>query len=212
MITHKLAAQLSAGLEQLEIHLPIDQQRKLLVYLDLLQRWNRSYNLTAIRDPQAMISQILLDALVALEQISAGPVLDVGTGAGIPGLPLAIACPALDFTLLDSNGKKTRFVKQAVMELEIPNVDVVQSRVEAYQPQTRFATIVSRAYSDLSKLVISTSHLLQENSIWLAWKGEHIDAELTTVAGCAQVLAVIPIQLPGVSRTRYLVRLKRLAG
>ena len=203
---------LTAGLNQLSLELKDGQQQSLLAYLDLLQKWNQSYNLTAIRNPHAMVNELVLDALVALPQISLGPILDVGTGAGLPGIPLAIARPDLSFTLLDSNGKKIRFIKQVVIELQIRNVDVVQSRVEDFEPKAGFAMIVSRAYADMSKLVTSTVHLLLEKGEWLAWKGELIDAELAAVKNCAQVEEIIPVQIPGVAAPRHLVRLKHLAG
>jgi 16S rRNA (guanine527-N7)-methyltransferase len=209
---NNLQENLSAGLQQLDIQLDSGQQQKLLAFLNLLQKWNRSFNLTAIREPQAMISELLLDALVALPQLSQGPILDVGTGAGLPGVPLAIARPDLAFTLLDSNGKKIRFIKQVVIELQIANVDVVQSRIEAFQPAEHFATVISRAYADISKLVTSTSHLLMKDGFWLAWKGELNDAELTKARQYAQVDEVFPVQLPGVSRPRHLVKLKHLQG
>jgi 16S rRNA (guanine527-N7)-methyltransferase len=210
--SNNLQAELYAGLQKLEIQLESGQQQKLLAFLDLLQKWNSSFNLTAIRKPAAMVSELLLDALVALPQLSQGPILDVGTGAGLPGLPLSIARPDLAFCLLDSNGKKIRFIKQVVIELQIDNVDVVQSRIEAFQPAGQFATVISRAYADMSKLVTSTSHLLMKDGFWLAWKGELNDAELTRARKHAQVDAVIPVQIPGVSRPRHLVRLKQLQG
>jgi len=205
-----LELQLAAGLEQLDIVLKDSQQQSLLAYLSLLQKWNQSYNLTAIRDPAEMVSQLLLDALVALPFIDRGPILDVGTGAGLPGVPLAIARPDLSFTLLDSNGKKIRFINQVVIELQITNLDVVQSRVEDFQADESFAIVVSRAYADMAKLITSTSHLLLKDGEWLAWKGGLIDAELTAVKQYAQVEAIIPVQLPGVSGARHLVRLKNL--
>lgn len=211
-VGNNLKAHLAAGLSQLEISLDTGQQQQLLAFVALLQKWNRSFNLTAIRQPNAMVDELLLDALVAMPYLSQGPILDVGTGAGLPGLPLAISCPDLRFVLLDSNGKKIRFIKQVLIELQIANVDVVQSRIEAFQPAARFATIISRAYADMSKLVSSTLHLLEENGCWLAWKGELSDAELIAVQQHAQVDTVMPVQLPGVSRPRHLVKLKHLAG
>ena len=210
--TNPLSSRLAAGLTQLGLPLEEGQQQKLLAFVDLLQKWNRKFNLTAIRDPLAMVNQLLLDALAAIPYITRGPVLDVGTGAGLPGLPLAMACPNLAFTLLDSNGKKIRFIKQVLIELQIDNVDVVQSRVEAFQPAAPFATIVSRAYADMGKLVNSTSHLLSREGYWLAWKGELNNAELLQAEQDAQVDAVIPLKIPGVSRPRHLVKLRHLAG
>lgn len=212
MTTNDFALQLTAGLEQFNLAVTDSQQTSLLAYLYLLQKWNQAYNLTAIRNSGDMVSQLLLDALVAIPWLRQSPVLDVGTGAGLPGIPLAITNPDISFTLLDSNGKKIRFIKQVVIELQISNVDVVQSRVEAFQPDECFAMVISRAYADMAMLVTSTSHLLTENGEWLAWKGELVDAELTAVRQHAQVEEVIPVQLPGVTGARHLVRLKHLAG
>ncbi len=208
MLSKELELQLTAGLEQLDIVLTDSQQPLLLAYLSLLLKWNQSYNLTAIREPHDMVNQLLLDALVALPYLSSGPILDVGTGAGLPGVPLAIARPDLSFTLLDSNGKKIRFIKQVMIELQITNLDVVQSRVEDFQTDECFSIVVSRAYAGLAKLITSTSHLLLKNGEWLAWKGELIDAELVTVR--QQVEEIVPVQLPGVAVPRHLVRLKKL--
>jgi len=202
-----LEAQLASGLHQLGLEIADEQQHALLTYLDLLRTWNRRFNLTAIRDPGAMVSQHLLDALVALPRVTSGPVLDVGSGAGLPGLPLAIARPELRFTLLDSNGKKVRFIKQVMISLQLANVDVVQSRVENYQAAQPYALIVSRAFSSLAQLVRLSRHLLAPGGQWLAWKGELAPTEVQALVGLAQVEEVIPVSLPGVATSRQLVRL-----
>jgi len=194
-------------LHQLGLEIADEQQHALLTYLDLLRTWNRRFNLTAIRDPGAMVSQHLLDALVALPRVTSGPVLDVGSGAGLPGLPLAIARPELRFTLLDSNGKKVRFIKQVMISLQLANVDVVQSRVENYQAAQPYALIVSRAFSSLAQLVRLSRHLLAPGGQWLAWKGELAPTEVQALVGLAQVEEVIPVSLPGVATSRQLVRL-----
>jgi len=203
----ELASLLQAGLHSLKLDVPAAQQQALLAYIDLLSSWNKSFNLTAIRDPRQMINQHVLDALTALPYVSHGPVLDVGSGAGLPGIPLAITRPDLHFTLLDSNGKKVRFIKQVVITLQLANVDVVQSRVENYQPATAFSLIVSRAFSSLEQLVRLTRHLLVTDGEWLAWKGRLDDPELRAVEKLASVRETIPIQLPKVSSARQLVRM-----
>lgn len=184
------------------------QQHALLAYIELLAGWNKSFNLTAIREPREMVSQHLLDALVALPYVNRGPVLDVGSGAGLPGIPLAITRPDLHFTLLDSNGKKIRFIKQVVITLQLANVDVVQSRVETYQPPAPFALIVSRAFASLAQFIRLTRHLLAPGGEWLAWKGELEEPELQAVSALAQLVDSIAVQLPGVSAKRQLVRLR----
>ena len=206
--TKGFATQLAEKLAQCQIHLQAQQTDKLVAYLQLLQKWNASYNLTAIHESR-WVTELLLDALVALPYISAGPVLDVGSGAGVPAIPLAIALPAVHFTLLDSNGKKTRFIKQVVMDLQIPNVDVVQSRVEDYAAPAGFAVITSRAFTALDQFVSMTAHLLQEKGEWLAWKGENLRAELDNLPTAIEREQTIPVSLPETTGQRYLVRLKK---
>src|SRR5690242_7700037 len=135
---------LAPGLKAMGLSLPAGGEEKLLRYVELLERWNQAYNLTAVRDPGEMVPKHLLDSLAVLPFVAKGPVADVGTGAGLPGIPLAVARPDLKFTLIDSNGKKTRFVTQAVAELKLGNVAVVQSRAEAHRPAVPYALVLSR--------------------------------------------------------------------
>ncbi|MES9900483.1 MAG: 16S rRNA (guanine(527)-N(7))-methyltransferase RsmG [Sedimenticola sp.] len=163
--------QLTAGLKAMGIELSEEQHQKLLNYLALLVKWNRAFNLTAIRDPKEMVSRQLLDALSILHLVQGSRVLDVGTGPGLPGIPLAIVLPGVWFTLLDSNGKKTRFVQQSIGTLGLRNVEVIQARVEAFHPQQGYDTITSRAFASLPKMVQLTSHLLADGGQYLAMKG-----------------------------------------
>jgi 16S rRNA (guanine527-N7)-methyltransferase len=164
--------QLAAGLQQMGIALDAAQQRRLLAYLALLQKWNRVFNLTAVRDPAQMVSRQLLDSLSILPWIHGYRVLDVGTGAGLPGIPLAIALPDVAFTLLDANGKKTRFVQQAAAELGLGNVSVVHGRIEALRDAEGFDVITSRAFASLADFLNATLHLLADGGRWLAMKGQ----------------------------------------
>lgn len=198
------AQSLSTGLAAIGCELAPAIQQQLLEFHALLVKWNQAYNLTGIRDPGAMISQLILDALVALPLIDRGPVIDVGTGAGLPGLPLAIARPDIAFTLIDSNGKKTRFINQVVTMLQLPNVDVIQSRVEAYTPVVKAHWVISRAFSELAKFIDMTSHLLATDGQWLAWKGEPT-AELAAVSHNTELRQRIPVDLPGIDAARCLV-------
>ncbi|MEJ1421620.1 MAG: 16S rRNA (guanine(527)-N(7))-methyltransferase RsmG [Candidatus Sedimenticola sp. (ex Thyasira tokunagai)] len=163
--------QLTDGLKVMGIELSEEQHQKLLNYLALLVKWNRAFNLTAIRDPKEMVSRQLLDALSILHLVKGSRVLDVGTGPGLPGIPLAIALPDVWFTLLDSNGKKTRFVQQSIGTLGLRNIEVIQARVEVFQPQQGYDTITSRAFASLPKMVQLTSHLLADGGQYLAMKG-----------------------------------------
>ncbi len=150
-------------------------------YLGLLNKWNQAYNLTAIRDIDSMVTKHLLDSLMILPWIKGNRILDVGTGPGLPGIPLALANPALQVTLLDSNGKKIRFLHEVKRALSLDNVDIIQTRVENYRIDLRFDTVTSRAFSDLQHMINCTHHLLQFDGIWLAMKGRQPDTELALI-------------------------------
>jgi 16S rRNA (guanine527-N7)-methyltransferase len=160
--------QLREGLGEMDLALSETMQRQLVDYLALLSKWNRAYNLTAVRDPARMVSRQLLDSLSILPWVRGPRVLDVGTGAGLPGIPLAIALPEPRFTLLDANGKKTRFVQQAVIELGLRNVEVAQARVEALEDARGFDTITSRAFSDVHRMLALTGDLRAPGGQWAA--------------------------------------------
>lgn len=169
---------LTKGLEELGLDLAINP---FMTYLLLLQKWNKTYNLTAIRDLDAMITRHLLDSLAILPWIKGERVLDIGSGAGFPGIPLALANTNLKLVLLDSNGKKTRFLEEIKRALGLSNVEVVQSRVENYHPSFDFDTLTSRAFSELEQMVKWTQHLISKNGIWLAMKGRRPETELTSI-------------------------------
>ncbi|KTD19544.1 16S rRNA (guanine(527)-N(7))-methyltransferase RsmG [Legionella londiniensis] len=166
---------LAKGLQELGLAMPLDA---LLTYLDLLYKWNQTYNLTAIRDSEAMASRHILDSLAIAPWVQGMRILDVGTGAGLPGIPLAIAFPEKHIVLLDSNGKKIRFLKEVKRLLRLDNVSIVNSRVETYHPALGFDTVVSRAFSDLQQMIRWTQHLLAPHGIWLAMKGRLPEGEL----------------------------------
>lgn len=201
------AAQLAVGLAEQKLSLSVQQQEQLLDYLGLLTKWNKAYNLTAVRDPQEMVSRQLLDSLSIASWVRGPRVLDVGTGAGLPGIPLAIALPELNFTLLDANGKKIRFLRQVLLELGLANVQVEQLRIEAFEPPAPFDTITSRAFASLVDFVACTGRLLADGGQWLAMKGPMAEAESEVVdAGLHR--EILPLCVPGESGTRHLVRLK----
>lgn len=153
-------------------------QEPLLQYLMLLNKWNLAYNLTAIRDLESMVSKHLLDSLAILPWVKGNRVLDVGTGAGLPGIPLALAKPTTQFVLLDSNGKKIRFLQEVKRTLGLKNVELVQIRAENYHPVPGFDTVMSRAFSSLEQMIQWTKHLVAEEGTWLAMKGIYPDEEL----------------------------------
>ncbi|MCW8901296.1 MAG: 16S rRNA (guanine(527)-N(7))-methyltransferase RsmG [Gammaproteobacteria bacterium] len=201
---------LSKGLRQLNLAQPIDdkQQSSLIQYVDLLNKWNKTYNLTAVRKPDQMVTRHIIDSLSICPYLRGKHILDVGTGAGLPGIPLAIAFPERNFTLLDSNNKKTRFVTQAVSELELSNVDVVQSRVENFQTSALFDTITTRAYSAMGDMVKQTSHLLAADGTFLAMKGTNPVAEMDGLPSNYKIEENHIIKVPGLDEERHLLEIR----
>jgi 16S rRNA (guanine527-N7)-methyltransferase len=202
-----LASQLEQGIEGLGLTLNQASREKLLTYLHLLVKWNKAYNLTAIRDPGEMVTKHLLDSLSVQPHLHGDSVCDVGTGAGLPGIPLAVANPARSFTLLDSNGKKTRFLIQTAAELGLKNVRVIHSRAEQFQPAAPFATVITRAFSSLADMLAASRHLLASDGRFLAMKGTYPHEELALLPPGFRVEAVIELKVPGLEGTRHLVRI-----
>lgn len=203
-----LRAELKAGLARLNLTLDAPRVEALLAYLDLMAKWNRVYNLTAIADHKRMLSHHLLDSLAVLPHIDAGHLLDVGSGAGLPGIPLALARPELKLTLLEASQKKAAFLQQAAIELKLDNVEAVHARAEDYRPRSPFPRIISRAFSELADFVRLTSHLLAEGGRWLAMKGRNPQAEIGRLYG-ARVVEVVRLSVPGLNAERHLVILER---
>lgn len=170
--------QIESGLASIGVSLSSGQVEQLIRYLQLLHKWNKAFNLTAVRDPSQMVSRHLVDSLQVAPWVQGQRVVDVGSGAGLPGIPLAIAFPEREFVLLDSNGKKTRFLTQAKLTLSLANVEVVQSRIEDFRPGKRFDTVVSRAFASLGDFWRSAHHLLAPDGRFLAMKGRYPAAEL----------------------------------
>ena len=171
----QVAIILEQGLSELGLQLSVD---KLLHYLQLLEKWNHAYNLTAIRNIESMATRHIIDSLAILPWVKGLHVLDVGTGAGLPGVPLALAQPDLQVVLLDSNGKKIRFLQAVKRELLLDNVEIIQTRVENYRPSHGFDTVISRAFSDVEQMIHWTQHLIAVEGIWLAMKGREPEVEL----------------------------------
>lgn len=174
----ELTHTLEEGLTQLGLSI---NALPLLHYLNLLHKWNQAYNLTAVREKHAMVYRHLLDSLAVFSLVKGPRLLDVGSGAGLPGIPLAIAHPFLQVVLVDSNGKKIRFLQAVKRELKLANVEIVQSRVENYHPAQGFDTVISRAFSDVGRFLTWTSHLVAPQGIWLAMKGRYPEAELNNI-------------------------------
>lgn len=200
---------LDEGLAALNVEIDRRQRERLLTLLALLHKWNRAYNLTAVRSPEAMVSRHLLDSASVAFAVNGPTLLDVGSGPGFPGLVLAILDPGLQVTLLDSNGKKVRFQRQAVMELGLDNVRCEQVRVEAFD--ATFDQIISRAFASLGDFIGLTEHLLAEGGEWLAMKGGLEPRELESVPAHVAVHERLALSVPGVDDAeRQLLRLGRV--
>ena len=196
---------LTAGSAELGLTLSPQTLDRMIAFRDLLARWNRVYNLTAVRDPRAMIERHLLDSLTVAPYLQGLRCLDVGTGAGLPGIPLALAVPERHFTLVDSQAKRIRFLRQVAVELEIPNVEIVHSRVEEFQPEQRFDTVVSRAFSRLDDFVALAGRLCASNGQLLAMKGAKNREEWSLEAGAWVIDSVFDLHVPGLAGERHLV-------
>ena len=199
------AQQLAQGLAAMGLEVPAAAQEKLLAYAALLEKWNKTYSLTALRGADKAVSHHLLDSLAVLPHVPAGTLLDVGSGGGMPGIPLAIVLPELAVTLIDSNSKKTAFLRQAAIELRLSNVNVHCGRVEQYHPSLPFSAITSRAFAELTDFVVLSRHLLAADGVWLAMKGVRPEAEIAALPAGVRVRAVHPLQVPGVEGERHVV-------
>lgn len=197
---------LAAGIAEMGLSVSSDTQQKLLSYIGLLQKWNKVYNLTAVRDPLEMVTLHLLDSLSVLPYIQVKSLLDVGSGGGLPGIALAICLPQLKVTTIDAVQKKVIFMRQVKGELGLDNLEVVHARVENYRPAEKFDAIISRAFSELGLFIGLTKHLIKENGQWLAMKGQVLQDELKDLSlGPAQI---IPLMVAGLEAKRHLVVLE----
>ena len=200
--------ELETGLRELDLNCSALQLEKLLKYLELLQRWNKAFNLTAIRDPLQMVRLHLLDSLAIHPYVQGlKSIIDVGTGPGLPGIPLAILNPEINFTLLDSNGKKTRFLFQAINELKLSNVSEINHRVEAYQPNQLFDAVISRAFSSISDMLNQCDHLVSDQGCFLAMKGKKPDSELSQMTKAYKVVEVNEVNVPLIDSERHLIKI-----
>ena len=200
-----LSEGLVAGSSALGVALDAVQQQKLLDYIALIVKWNKVYNLTAVREPEAMIGHHLLDSLAVLPHLAGvRRLIDVGSGAGLPGIPLAIARPDMKIALLDSNHKKATFMRQACLELGLTNAEVVCERVEQWQPQDKYDAVISRAYSELKEFVRLSAHLLAKGGKLYAMKGVYPVEEIAQLKS-AKVEEVIALTVPGLEAQRHLV-------
>ena len=199
---------LERGLEQLALALPAGAREQLLQYLALLAKWNRIYNLTAIRDPLGMVSQHLLDSLAVVPHLPLSPgarLADAGSGAGLPGIPLALARPQWHVTLIEANQKKAAFLRQAAIELELSNVELHEGRVEEWRPASGFGLVISRAFTRVAEFVATCRHLVAPRGMLAAMKGKHPQAELGELPSDVQCTGVIALHVPFIKAERHLV-------
>jgi 16S rRNA (guanine527-N7)-methyltransferase len=202
-----LQAQLEQGIAALGLALPAEAVPRLLDYLALLERWNAAYNLTAIRDPAEMVTRHLLDSLAILPYVQGDTLADLGTGPGLPGIPLAIAAPGRQIVLVDSNGKKVRFLREAIRALKLEGVRALQSRVE--EVEGRFDCVTARAFASLGDMLGWGGHLLAPGGVWLAMKGKTPEEELAGVPAAFRVRGIHGLAVPGLgSAERHLVVLE----
>jgi len=207
-----LRQQLETGLRAMGLYYPVPVQQKLIHYIQLIARWNRTFNLTAVRNVEDMVSRHLLDCLAVQPYIEGNTVLDVGSGAGLPGIPFAITLPEKTFVLIDSNGKKTRFLTQAKIELGLENMEVVNQRVEEYFPERDghriyFDVITARAYAATDTILSSTAHLQHENTTILVMQGK-LDAQLDSHQ--YRLVESHKLDIYGLDAERHLLEIKRI--
>ncbi|PCJ85026.1 MAG: 16S rRNA (guanine(527)-N(7))-methyltransferase RsmG [Thiotrichaceae bacterium] len=206
-----LRQQLEFGLKQMGLHYSVEMQQKLVHYIQLIARWNKTFNLTAIRDVEEMVSKHLLDSLVVQPYIEGSLILDVGSGAGLPGIPFAITSPDKKFVLIDSNGKKTRFLVQAKIDLKLDNVEVIHQRVEDFQPMEEghriyFNVITARAYAATDDILKTTAHLQDDDTRILVMQGK-LDRQIKSEQ--YQLVDSYSLDVYGLDAERQLLEIKR---
>ena len=206
----RLRARLDAGLAGLRLALPEPAIATLVDYVALLARWNAAYNLTAVRDPGDMITRHLVDSLAIVPYVTGASLVDLGSGAGLPGIVLAIVAPQRRVTVVDSNGKKARFLREAARSLKLANVTVVEGRVE--DVEGRYDCVTARAFATLADMLAWGGRLLADDGAWLAMKGRVADDELAGVPAGFRVEAVHALAVPGLDAQRHLVVVRRVTG
>ena len=197
-------------ISQTDLEVSDKQRGQLVGYVELLNKWNKAYNLTSVRDPMDMMLKHILDSIIVSTHLQGKRFIDVGTGPGLPGIPLSIMNPDCEFCLLDSLGKRIRFIKQVVHELGIDNVTPVQSRVEEFQPEEKFDAVLSRAFASMTDMVEWCHHLPKEQSgVFLALKGQHPRDEMDQLPDWCSVTDIKALQVPELDGERHLVTLSR---
>lgn len=202
-----LSAQLEAYLAEINLPATAEQKKQLLDFVGMLNKWNKAYNLTSVRDPEAMLVRHIMDSLVVSPHLQGERFIDVGTGPGLPGIPLAIMNPDKTFVLLDSLGKRIRFQKQVAFELGIHNISSIESRVEAYQPEQKFDGVLSRAFASIHDMLTWCHHLPAEHGQFYALKGQLSNEEMQQIPAGFVVTETIELQVPRLDEQRHLLKI-----
>jgi 16S rRNA (guanine527-N7)-methyltransferase len=205
----ELEKKLNVGIRELNLTLPDTVQQKLLVYLQQLHKWNQAYNLSGIKNIDDMLTLHILDSLAMAPHIEGEWIADIGSGAGLPGVPLALCFPEKKFILIDSNSKKTRFIFQTANLLELLNLQVIHKRVEDYECQQQVDIVTSRAFSSLTDFVNTSQHLLQAQGKFLAMKGHVPHAEIAALSAEFSVIAIHPLNVPGAQISRHVIDIRK---
>ena len=199
---------LEAGLDELNLLLKMDQKQRLLEYVCLLDKWNKTYNLTAVRNPKEMVVQHILDSLSVWSFLSGKRLIDLGSGAGLPGIPLAIIYPEKSFVLIDSLQKRTRFLSQVVSCLGLKNVSIINSKIKEYHPDQGFDQLLARAVAKSKQIVDDSIHLCKPGGKWVLLKGQDPTDECQNLPESTELLSIEPIVVPELNKTRHVVIIK----
>lgn len=197
------------ALAETSLSVSTDQKNKLMQFLAMLNKWNKAYNLTSVRDPEQMLYTHILDSIVIAPHLTDTNYIDVGTGPGLPGIPLAIMCPEKSFTLLDSLGKRVRFMKQVKHELKLENIEPVQARVQDFEPHESFDGVLSRAFASLKDMLHWCAHLVDSHGKFLALKGQHPEEEIAQLSSSYTLTSEERLFVPGLDAERHLITLKK---
>ena len=208
-LENELVTVLKNSLKNCDLIVTVEQQQQLIHYVLMMHKWNKTYNLTSVRDPQQMVIKHLVDSIVVAPFLDKTHYIDVGTGPGLPGIPLAIMCPDKKFILLDSLGKRVRFMKQVAYELKIDNIQPVQSRVEVFVPSVKIDGVLSRAFASLKDMLHWCQHLVDSQGVFLALKGQLSTDELDNLPLGFILQETIKLDVPGVEGERHIVKIKK---
>lgn len=208
-VDHTLLKILQESLKNVSLTVTETQQNQLIRYVQMMHKWNKAYNLTSVRDPADMIVKHIVDSIVVAPYLERTHYIDVGTGPGLPGIPLAIMLADKEFVLLDSLGKRVRFMKQVAFELGLKNIEPVQSRVEQYQPELALDGVLSRAFASLKDMLHWCEHLVDSEGVFLALKGQFPEQELEQLPAGFGLLESIKLDVPGLQGERHLIKIKK---